>query len=553
MPPRTRHPINNNAMAKDVVQDTEVTLTVVSDESFRYWKGQHSFTTFLDGADKASYSPTSFLRASSASKSFPTAYLSFTVELETVVSQIIELTIKEAFPELDEQLNNSSGYIKADKSISITGNYGEIIQFSLSYPAWSSEALDLSTKLSELGAFGRKGEVVVLKREVSPSLNGSGLNIVRDYTDFQKRVTSWKKMGEINDYLCRQKLYNPSFSVIPLVGTLLYTEEDFELATYVRENFDNLHAMSRKDIEIFFIEEPPSNNFKTVASFWKARLQHAAYLTWSLLGWVRSKPYDKSQAYEIAASLGIYPDRLPCLVIFDEPSCSDKIVVPISGDYSSLFRKAFSDIQYCLDSINKDTKPTEIDDPLEYLEYPLHKRRELFEKLRTAITLNKVSNSSSSDERPQNYLFIERADVVSNNPGGFSQINTGSMSGEMQQASTGRDNEQAMTIEVASDVPTQLEVIEMLANLEEIVRDSALLEAEKDKAKIYLNAAKIAAEGERPDKELIAKNLEGATKVLKATDETVKAGLSLFEKVSPTIKALIPWLGKAAGALLNSF
>jgi hypothetical protein len=82
---------------------------------------------------------------------------------------------------------------------------------------------------------------------------------------------------------------------------------------------------------------------------------------------------------------------------------------------------------------------------------------------------------------------------MSNNPGGISQSNTGSMSGGMQ-ASQGDNNQQIIKTNVAASDEKQLtqqEVIQMLAQIEELVRGNAELpEADKEKSLRYLGAAK---------------------------------------------------------------
>jgi hypothetical protein len=47
----------------------------------------------------------------------------------------------------------------------------------------------------------------------------------------------------------------------------------------------------------------------------------------------------------MAREIGVYPDQLPCLVLFDRLERSDRIVIPIEGEYSELFRYTFSFIQ----------------------------------------------------------------------------------------------------------------------------------------------------------------------------------------------------------------
>jgi hypothetical protein len=100
------------------------------------------------------------------------------------------------------------------------------------------------------------------------------------------------------------------------------------------------------------------------------------YHAWALLGWTQSKPYDKTAAYEIASSFGIYPDQLPCLAVFDRPSQAEKIVFPVRGDYTAFFRNTFSNIQRVLNlGPGRDTTD----------ETKLNSERlELFEKIRNS-------------------------------------------------------------------------------------------------------------------------------------------------------------------------
>ena len=133
-----------------------------------------------------------------------------------------------------------------------------------------------------------------------------------------------------------------------LLATLLYTDADVELAKYVREHFDELHQMSGPRVILYVFEHPPRDSTYAAPLFWKAQLDTAIYNAWAILGWTRSKPYDKTASYEIARSFGIFPDQLPCLSVFDRTDQEDKIVFPVSGDLTTFFRKTFSNIQHAL-------------------------------------------------------------------------------------------------------------------------------------------------------------------------------------------------------------
>ena len=109
-------------------------------------------------------------------------------------------------------------------------------------------------------------------------------------------------------------------------------------------------------------------------------------------------------------------------------------------------------------------------------------------------------------------------------------------------------NQQIGTSESSKPL-TQKEVVELIAQLEEIFCSSDLPPAQTAKAIKHLEAAKEEAQEKEPDKDFAAKNLQRATKVLKEAGETVKAGTSLWNKVQPIITRLLPWLGVAAGIL----
>jgi transcription initiation factor IIF auxiliary subunit len=139
---------------------------------------------------------------------------------------------------------------------------------------------------------------------------------------------------------------------------------------------------------------------------------------------------------------------------------------------------------------------------------------------------------------------------VSNNPGGISQSNSGSMAGGMQ-AAIGNYNKQGMNAETSSDsnTPTQAEVVELLAQIERIIQDAELPEVATSKATKYIEAAKIEAEESEPDKQLISKNLERVTKNLEEVDKTVDTSKRIFEKVVPLVMRISSWLGMAIGSL----
>ncbi|MCY7272746.1 MAG: hypothetical protein LH702_03095 [Phormidesmis sp. CAN_BIN44] len=118
------------------------------------------------------------------------------------------------------------------------------------------------------------------------------------------------------------------------------------------------------------------------------------------------------------------------------------------------------------------------------------------------------------------------------------------------QAAIGNHNKQTMSAEGSSpNIPTQTEVVELLAQLEQLIQSAELPEAVKEKAKKYVETAKIEAEEKEPDKQLISRNLERVTKNLEEADKTVDASKRIFEKIVPLVVRIVSWLGTAAAAL----
>lgn len=133
-------------------------------------------------------------------------------------------------------------------------------------------------------------------------------------------------------------------------GALLYTDEDKDLALYVRRHFASLNKMSGKALHIFVIEKPADDDWRSVFNYWKGFVQEKFFIIWNTMGWLSSKPYDKSQAYEVGFRLGIFPDQLPCLVLFDDIQRKEKLVFPIYSATPDFFRNLFSMLEQVFQS-----------------------------------------------------------------------------------------------------------------------------------------------------------------------------------------------------------
>ncbi len=139
---------------------------------------------------------------------------------------------------------------------------------------------------------------------------------------------------------------------------------------------------------------------------------------------------------------------------------------------------------------------------------------------------------------------------MSENPSQSFNISGGQLSNVQIGGQAGRDLDVTQTQNISQgeseDSLTSMNVVELIAQLEELFSSSDLPERYRKKAIKHLESAKEEAQEEKPDKDFAAKSLQRATKVLKEAGETVDAGTSLWSKVQPIINRLSPWLGVAA-------
>lgn len=102
----------------------------------------------------------------------------------------------------------------------------------------------------------------------------------------------------------------------------------------------------------------------------------------------------------------------------------------------------------------------------------------------------------------------------------------------------------------AADQLTSADVITLLDQLKALLQASDLSDDDKTKAIRGIESAQDEVQADEPDKEFAAKNLQRATKILKDASETVEAGTSLWQKATPILETVSPWLKVAAGFFL---
>jgi hypothetical protein len=163
---------------------------------------------------------------------------------------------------------------------------------------------------------------------------------VRDVPDFCKLVLEAGDIARSLKYDGRLPVN--SFRSLNLNGVLLYTDADFELSKYLRYNFSELEKIIGDSLNLYFIVQPTLLHGRSAREYWKGLLEESAYSILHCLGFTKNKPYSKSDAYEIASMLGVLPECLPCLVIFNDLKSSEKIVITLIDNYTLFFRKLSS-------------------------------------------------------------------------------------------------------------------------------------------------------------------------------------------------------------------
>ncbi|EGJ31428.1 MULTISPECIES: pentapeptide repeat-containing protein [Moorena] len=159
---------------------------------------------------------------------------------------------------------------------------------------------------------------------------------VRNKKEFFESLLSWKNQESLNESI-KKSFFSSEKSLIP--GILLYTDEDEKLSLYVRKHFDALDKLTGDWCTIYLLENP-SPKWRQANHNWRRMIESGLDLNW-----FRSKPYDKSEAYDIARQLNVELSNLPCLVLISPENLSERLVFEIQEVSASYFRKLFSTIE----------------------------------------------------------------------------------------------------------------------------------------------------------------------------------------------------------------
>jgi hypothetical protein len=144
-----------------------------------------------------------------------------------------------------------------------------------------------------------------------------------------------------------------------LYGFLLYTDENKEIVEYVRRDYNLLDKMSGPNCKVYVIERPVSLTAEEMYRDWTYSI---SYIMSIFQNERQSKPYDTSQAYDIARYLGVFTRQLPCIVFFNWLDDPIKIVIPIPQNIQlhSFFQTLFGLIEeelFTVINLDKDQKP----------------------------------------------------------------------------------------------------------------------------------------------------------------------------------------------------
>lgn len=311
------------------------------------------------------------------------------------VQKLIDLPFDENFKEIDVSpetkvedviilltgqkpvtMKKLSGKRKRDMSSSDEGDAVRITERCLYCLPAHHEELDPSKRLSDYDI--RDGDLLLLGEytKVEPDPASYRAALIRDVEDFCRIVRTLEDIQfGVQDEEAPKLLFRPRpipkgatesliASIVvgsmfrgpglrPVESVLLYTDEDTDIAEYIRFNFAALDEVTSYHLNVYVIEQPTQVKGILARDYWKAQLEEKKYSFLQFMGWTHYKPYDKTNAYQIAQMLNIYPDALPCVVLFGNIKSDEKIVISILDDEHKFFRKLSSIVLKTMEEMEK--------------------------------------------------------------------------------------------------------------------------------------------------------------------------------------------------------
>jgi hypothetical protein len=298
------------------------------------------------------------------------------------------------------------------------------------YPP-SKEPLPLDATLSELGVV--EGDILFYCDNCDASDPDCQYSLVSapDPSEIFKRVI----VDDIN-----------ADSAGCLKGIFLYTDEDIDLVRYVREHFHDLDRMTG-DWCVIHLLEKPQNDWKSIRDYWRPILHSNLYQMWSVIRWITTKPFDKSESYTVARRLGVDFSHLPCLVILPanaEDFARERLVFPIKDVSTQYFRKLFSSIEKIIDNagisvdVNSSANQTlEFQNYRNYEKYYEETRKNLYYKRfrRIQIDFNRLTTYLNETTSVRKDMSINKYEFEGHTiffVGNIEEVNMGSESSKHQ-------------------------------------------------------------------------------------------------------------------------
>jgi hypothetical protein len=251
----------------------------------------------------------------------------------TRISDVIRLIVgEEPITDLRQQGSSSARQDTPEN----TSNIGEKIRWDLYCLQASRISLEHAKPLNAYDI--QDGDILLFTREIIIPRERMTLGgvYIKDVDDFCRRIIGANYIAQA---LAPDKSSaREPFKYLNWEGVLLYTEADFELSKYVRYNFPEPDKLIGDSLRLYFIEQPTLLNGISTREYWRAYLEESSYSILHALGFTKNKPYNKIDAYEIAEMLGVLPQCLPCLVLFDRITSQEKIVITLLDNYTLFFR-----------------------------------------------------------------------------------------------------------------------------------------------------------------------------------------------------------------------
>lgn len=205
------------------------------------------------------------------------------------------------------------------------------------------------------------GDVIVVRRDPGvPGAMGFWGHLVRNPLFWTDRLDQflWHAISVDRPYNIYERAMDSHRRPTPpcVGGVVLYTDEDWAIARYIRQNFASLHFMSGLLLTLYVFEEKPPQTgdlaFK-VRKFWAERLPKKWFRVWSALQMTASKPYSSEAVYHFCNQMDVAPDLLPCVLLFRDWKnvMTERELIPIDGELEMFFRRLCGDVRQAVLSV----------------------------------------------------------------------------------------------------------------------------------------------------------------------------------------------------------